>query len=351
MFARTLTYAAIACWTFLVAAAPLGAAEPPALTTLSDASLKYQVPEKPYVVLKRADVEAVVVDNRSVKDEVLAEHQPGYSGIAVLRHRKRPQNLFVPRVAGLNFEHIHDGTTQDRKVLFEPRQAPMELRLIDQFTAELYQKPTPHWRLESCSRYRLLEDGTIEMTFECVPRERTFKNGYIGLFWASYINEPESLDIHFKGVRAGVGAAGPQVAQWMRGITPAHGELSTTIARDDAREFPHDADFPLSLVFSRSRYFYAEPWYYGISHGLAYVQMFRPQDQVRLSQSPSGGSAVPKNPAWDFQFLIPNYEVGKRYQMVMRAAYIPYESPEQVAKATAASRAALGLPTSEPTER
>jgi hypothetical protein len=304
---------------------------------MSDNSLQYRVQDKPYVILKRADVEAVVVDNRAVKDEVLPGHRANLSGIASLKHRKRPENLFKPEAGGLNFEHIHDGTAQDRNVLFEPRMAPMELRVIDPYTAELYQKPTPHWGLESCTRYRLLEDGTIEMTFECIPRERSFKNGYIGLFWASYIQEPESLDIHFKGY----GVKGPPVAQWMRGITPAHGELSTTIAGDDAREFPHDADFPLSLVFSRSRYYYSEPWYYGISHGMAYVQMFRPQDQIRLSQSPSGGSAPPKNPAWDFQFLISNYEVGQRYQMVMRVAYIPYESPEQVEKATAANCAAL----------
>ena len=36
-----------------------------AATTLSDPSLEYQVPEKPYVTLKRGPVEAVVVDNRA----------------------------------------------------------------------------------------------------------------------------------------------------------------------------------------------------------------------------------------------------------------------------------------------
>jgi len=69
------------------------------------------------------------------------------------------------------------------------------------------------------------------------------------------------------------------------------------------------------------------------------VFMFRPRDQVRLSQSPSGGGAG--NPAWDFQCLIPGYEVGKRYQLVMRAMYLPYQSPEQVEQASAPHRKAL----------
>ncbi len=308
------------------------AAEPselPALTSLSDRSLAYRVPEKPYVVLKRAEIEAVVVDNRTVDDAVLPGHRAGYNGVASLKHARRQENLFVPAVSGLNFEHIHDGTVQERTILFEPRNAPMELRAIDPFTAELYQKPTPHYGLESCTRYRLLDDGAIEMTFECTARRAAFQNGYVGLFWASYIHRPESLDIHFKGHAAD----GPEGAEWIRGITPAHGELSTHLTTGDNRIFPHDPKFPLTLVFNLSKHRYAQPWYYGVSHGMALAFVFRPRDQVRFSQSPSGGGE--RNPAWDFQCLIPNYQVGKRYQTVMRAMYLPYESPEQVEKALA----------------
>ncbi len=316
----------------------LSAADLPALTSLSDRAIRFRVPEKPYVVLKRAGVEAVIVDNRAVDDEVLPGHRAGYSGVASLRHARRRENLFVPAYAGLNFEHILDGTTQDRAILFEPRNAPMELRAVDEHTAELYQKPTPHYGLESCLRYRLLDDGAIEMTVECVPRKKSFKNGYVGLFWASYIHQPESLDIHFRGHAA----EGPPGRDWVRGITPAHGVLATHPATGDRREPAHDADFPLTLVFNLSRHRYAEPWYYGVSHGMALLYVFRPQDMVRFSQSPSGGGRG--NPAWDFQLLIPDYEVGRRYQMVMRAVYLPYESPEQVEKAAAPHRKELAGP-------
>ena len=173
--------------------------EEPGRTTLSVPAARYTVPEGPYVVLTRGDVEAVVVDHRAVDDAVLPGHRAGYAGVAALRHARRRENLFVPAYAGLNFEHIHDGTTRPREILFEPRNAPMELRRIDEHTVELYQKPTPTWGLESCTRYELLPDGAIEMTVECIPRLRRFKNGYIGLFWASYIRRPESGAIHFLG--------------------------------------------------------------------------------------------------------------------------------------------------------
>ncbi len=157
----------------LAFAGPLVCAELPALTSLTDPTIKYRLSEKPYVVLKRADVQAVVVDNRAVDDAVLPGHRAGYHGIALLRHVQQTRNLFVPTYAGLNFEHIHDGTVKPREVLFEPRHAPMELRVLNDTTAELYQAPTPNWGLESCMRYELLDDSVIELTFECVPHRDT----------------------------------------------------------------------------------------------------------------------------------------------------------------------------------
>jgi hypothetical protein len=307
----------------------------PGRTTLSNPAIRYTIPELPYLVLRQGDIEAVVVDHRSVDDGVLPGHRAGYSGLAALRHGRRRENLFVPAYAGLNFEHIHDGTLKTREILFEPRNAPMELRRIDAHTAELYQRRTPHWGLESCSRYTLLPDGAIEMTLECVPHQRSFQNGYIGLFWASYIDRPESGAIHFWGHPEG----GDTAPRWIEAVSPTHGVRATHLAPDDRRDFTHDKGFPLTLVFNGSGLRYDEPWYYGVSHGMAYAQVFRSGDRVRLAQSPSGGGRG--NPAWDFQMFIPNYEVGRRYTLVMRALYFPYESAEQVRKVVESHRVAL----------
>lgn len=309
-----------------------------AQTTLSNPSIKFTVPAAPYVILKRGPIEAVVVDNRAVDDQVLKGHRARYSGLAWLKHEKRAENLFVPAYAGLNFEHIHDGTTQANEILYEPRNAPMELRVVDKGTVELYQKPTQYWGLESCQRFHILEDGTIELSIECVPRKAAFKNGYVGLFWASYIHQPESSDIQFLGHPDG-GDPPDRAPRWVRASTPKHGVDSTHLSSADERVFAHDQDFPMKLVFSRSRWRFSQPWYFGSAHGMAYAQLFRTADAVRFSQSPSGGGDG--NPAWDFQFFIPDYKVDQLYRFVMRARYTPLENPDDLRRGVAPHLRAL----------
>jgi hypothetical protein len=116
------------------------------------------------------------------------------------------------------------------------------------------------------------------------------------------------------------------------------------LGASDGREFRHDGDFPLALVFTRSKWRYDEPWYFGTSHGMAFAQIFRAADGVRFAQSPSGGGAG--NPAWDFQFFIADYEVDRVYRFVMRAAYTPAAAPEDLRRALAAHLRALSPPAS-----
>jgi hypothetical protein len=307
----------------------------PRVTSLTNPSVRFESPQAHYVVIERGEVRAVVADNADIDVPELPGHRAGYNGVAALSHRQRKANLFVPAVAGLNFEHIHDGTKEGLKEKFEPRKFPMQLRVVDRHTVEVYQPPTGNWKLESCGRYHLLEDGTIEYTFECIPRAAGYRNGHIGLFWASYIHQPEKGTIFFKGrARAETGAS-----RWVEATSPAHGTDST----HGPAAFPSlptiDADFPLTLVNHPSKYVYTEPWYFGVSHGMAYVQMFRQRDRIWIAQSPSGGGQG--NPAWDFQWFIPDYRVGEAYGFVMRAAYLPYESREQVERETRKHRELL----------
>jgi hypothetical protein len=308
----------VAAFGLLAGGHPLSA---PGVTSLVNDSVKYTVPEAHYVELKRGPVSIVIVDNEAIDVPRLPKHRAGYNGVASLTHRERSENLFVPAVGGLNLEHIHDGTLAVSQEKFEPRRWPMQLRVIDQYTVELYQSPTPNWKLESCGRYHLLPDGTIQYTFECIPRADVFKHKAIGLFWASYIDAPEDRAINFRGRNAA--EQGP--ARWIRAVTPAHGVDSTHPPTGRLTDFfaKIGSDFPLTLVNHRSKYVYTEPWYYGVSDGMGYALMFRSRDRMWFAQSPTGGGRG-VNPAWDFQWFIPDCRVDQAYGFVMRAAYVPF---------------------------
>lgn len=73
---------------------------------------------------------------------------------------------------------------------------------------------------------------------------------------------------------------------------------------------------------------------------MAFVLIFRPADKIRISQSPSGGGQS-NNPAWDFQYFVPGFRRGERYQMVMRAMFSPFESAEQIESLSLPHRRAL----------
>jgi len=324
----------------LLATAPTFAADPAAaahphavdrITSLTLPQLKFEPVPAGSVRLKRGPIELVLVDNQAHKLDEAPNHRAGYNGVAVLKHERQPRTPFVPEVSGLNFEHIHDGTKVGLVEKFEPRMFPMQLRKISEFTYELHQPPTKNCKLESCGRYTLLADGTIEYTFECIPRDDTYRHKFIGLFWASYMHQPEDMSIFFPGRESKRGDAKPAAAsRLINAVTPGHGIEATHPPVDVAFRPTIDDDFPLKLVGGTSRYVHTKHWYYGVCRGMAFVQVFRPRDQVWLAQSPSGGGKG--NPAWDFQWFVNDYKVGEAYGFTMRAAYVPYESPEQIEK-------------------
>lgn len=316
--------------------APASGAAEPGVTSLTNPAVRYTVPAGHHVVLQRGPVTAIVVDNAAVDVPELPGHRAGYNGLAALMHARDGRNLFVPAYAGLNLEHIHDGTLTVAAERFEPRKAPMQLRVIDAHTVELHQPPTPTFRLESCGRFQLLADGALEYTFECVPRADTFRQGYIGVFWASYMNAPADKAIHFRGREV---AARDGASAWLRTLSPQHGIESSHPPAAETRALPFATGFPIALAPSRSRYVHTEPWYFGLVDGMAFAQLFRAADRIWFTQSPTGGGGV--NPAWDFQWFATDVKVGEPRGFAMRVVVTPYESHAQVERITRSHRTAL----------
>jgi hypothetical protein len=270
------------------------------------------------------DITAIIGDNGAQ-----GNHRAGYNGLWSLTHKAEKANVFVPTVAGLNLEHIFDGETLDpkgeTKIFFEPRNAAMTFKKVSATEAELHQPPTPTFHLESWTNFKLVAPHYVDFAFRCRPTQHAFKRGYIGLFWASYINAPDDKSMYLRG-KSG----------WLQHCTPAHDTLSTVLHEKDTFEMTFSKDHRDCLYRNYSPLRFELPFFYGLFRDLTLMVMFDRTEGVRLSQSPSGGGfdamRQTTHPAWDFQFVLPKYEVNTDYGFKGRLVYRPKCSRDEVMK-------------------
>jgi len=273
------------------------------------------------------DLTAVIGDN-----EDYDKRRYGYNGIHRLVHKSGKGSLFG--VAGLNLEHIFDGEQDlrgDTKVFFEPRNWPMTFKRISDTEAELHQAETPTFFLESWTRSKLVAPHYIDFSFRFKPHQHAFRNGYIGLFWASYIHEPENKSIYFRDEKG-----------WVQHCTQFHNDQSTVRHVDDKLEPKFAAGARASLYQNLSTNRYTDAFYYGISGDLVYILMFDRAEGIRFTHSPSSGG-IPSypNPAWDWQYILPKYEVLQEYGYRARVVYREKCSRDEILKEYTTWRASL----------
>lgn len=275
--------------------------------------------EKP-ILITNGDLQAVFIDNDAYGDY----HKNGYNGISELRHKAQDSNLFVPFYAGFNLEHIFAGDSLSN--LFEPRKFPMELKQLSKNSVELYQAETPLSHIESRTTFKIVKPHYIDVNFRCIIKsDDFFKHGYAGIFWASYINGPDDKKIYFYGKENETGEI-----KWIGASTPKHGVESTHIGVDDNFALFAVPGFNVTLANHYSKYLFKESFYYGRYGNMVFAYLFeKPEDGIiRFSQSPTGGGA--QNPAWDFQYIIPDFEVGKEYSFKVRLVYKEWRDREDI---------------------
>ncbi len=274
-------------------------------------------------------LQAVVADNESYG----TDHRPGYNGVSELRLAySAKKSLFVPLYAGLNFEHILSGdSTSYAWHIFEPRGAPMQLILAGTNRVELLQSRTENWPLRSRLIYEFREDA-IDFTYSGTPlRDIWKKHGYIGVFFASYINAPEDLSIQFIGrSRPGRGNSRPR---WIKHVPPSHGLEACHRPAGSNWEPTFDTGFPITLASGLSDYEYVYPFYFGRFGEDVLVMMFdtlTPGGELRFAHSPSGGGKG--NPAWDFLYFHRDYAVTREFHFRARAVYRKFKDVDDVVR-------------------
>ncbi|MBI3412283.1 MAG: hypothetical protein HY040_28525 [Planctomycetes bacterium] len=279
---------------------------------------------------RAGNLTAVIGDNAEHE-----EHRAGYNGLWRLTHRTEAANLFVPSVAGLNFEHIFDGDHADmgnaRTIFFEPRNARMDFRRISDTEAELHQPATPNYHLESWTQFTLRAPHYVDMHFRFRATQHVFRHGYIGLFWATYISAPEDKSMYFL-----LGQ------NWQQLCSQRHNDESTVRHAADRVELRFSEGQPEALYRNLSPLRFDEPFFYGLFRNQVVIFLFDRTEGIRFTHSPSGGGMnkdqQTSNPAWDFQYILPKYEVKREYGYRMRLAYRPRCSRADILREVAAWR-------------
>lgn len=272
-----------------------------------------------FATFRASRLECVIGNN--AEDGV---HRDRYNGVFRMSTPEESVSPYVPFYAGLNLEHYFDGRPrhEDSAIFFEPRHAPMEFRKVNDTTAELYQPETPYWGVESWTTFELKDPYYIDMSYRCIPRKDVFEGGFMGVFWASYINAPLNKSIYFLQ-----GESTLEEPVWAQLCTQQHGRDSSVLWQGDHAElaYPPASD---TLFNSFSPFRYSVPFYYGRIRDMVLIYAFKPNPYLRFAHSPSGGGKTDAgddtNPAWDFQLVIPDWKAGETYTLDMRAIYKPW---------------------------
>jgi len=265
------------------------------------------------------------------------------NGFNPLQHNRfRGENLYRDDGTGLYFEHIFNGTAKDAEIsMFTPNKDMHSVVRIDDSTSGMtHPASTSAWRIESEMHYTLNGDA-VDMEFRATPTRDQFPLGYCAFMWASYMNHTRDRRIYFCGMNGdteGWLAFGEDTA-----ATPEGFETGTVSFKGVPDLKYEEAAKTLNVLENPTKKFIL-PFYYGLVDGdgdasttddtMAYVMMFDQTEPIRFALwnfiKNSEGEADTHSPAWDWQYVIRNPEVGKTYGYRARVLYIPFTSREDI---------------------
>lgn len=249
-------------------------------------------------------------------------------------------SLFRDDAVGLNFEHIFNGAADDRDIaMFTPRQDACNVARIDEQTLRLsWPGKGTAWGLDAHMDYRFSGPGQIDLSFACRPSKDKFPAGYVAMMWASYMGKTVDRRIHFWGTANGQ-------AGWVSfGDTVGDVIEVGTVAYSKSQPLPFEPKSQSLNIAENTAKKFTLPFYYGIidaDRDLSttmdrhlFLVLFDQTDSIRFAMwnffKNDAGTPDTHSPAWDWQYVIRDPQVGKTYGYRARVVIKPYEGKEQV---------------------
>lgn len=273
-------------------------------------------------------------------DNVANSRRQG-SGFNPLCYRTYPDKpIYSIENTGLNFEHIFNGVAADKQIsMFTPRRDPVVLIQKSPVEVTLHWKGGQSaWGMDSSMTYSLVGNDAIDMKFSVTPTEERFGQGYAALMWASYMASARDRRIHFYGVD------GDRKGWIAFGEDREEGFETGTVSFHGVPPLPFEEGSQTLNIIEHPTKQFLKPFYYGLMDGdhdpgttddtLAYIMMFDQDTPIRFAMwnfvKDASGKQDSHRPAWDWQYVIRNPEIGKQYRYRARLLIRPFSSREEI---------------------
>lgn len=186
-------------------------------------------------------------------------------------------------------------------------------------------------------RYTFIRGDAIDLDFSVRPRKAHWALGYLAMMWASYMNHTRERCIHFIGDNQGVQG-------WVRfGEDTAQAFETGTVACAGSAPLRYESGAQTLNITEHPSKKFLKPFFYGLVDGdgdattddtMVYIMIFNQAESIRFALwnfiTDSSGQPDPRSPAWDWQFVIRNPEIDRRYGYKARVIYKPFAGEADV---------------------
>lgn len=251
-------------------------------------------------------------------------------------------NLFRDDAVGLNFEHIFNGAEKQKVIsMFTPRSDPCHVKQLGESRYQIqWPAEASQWGIEARMNYDLSKTGQIDLDFECTPTRDLFPQGFVAMMWASYLNRTLDRTIHFwgeQGDRTG----------WVRfGVGKSEDFEVGTVSHAGVSDLPYEPGAQTLNLIEHPEKKFITPFYYGLIDGdhdltttddrLLFLLLFDQTDSIRFAMwnfiQDDAGVPDKHSPAWDWQYVIRDPQVGRRYGYRARVVVKPFKGKTQIWK-------------------
>ena len=249
-------------------------------------------------------------------------------------------NLYRDDAVGINFEHIFNGAKEQYDIsMFTPRQDSCHLKQVRENRYELHwPSKGSKWGMEARMVYDLSKEDQVDLVFECTPTVDLYSQRFAAMMWASYMHCTYDRKIHFwgtEGDRTGWVAFGEGTGKDFE-----VGTVSYTVVPN----LPYEEEAQTLNLIEHPKKKFITPFYYGLIDGdhdletisdkLLYLVLFDQTDPIRFAMwnffTDETGDPDTHSPAWDWQYVIRDPEVGQSYGYRARVVVKPFKGTEQI---------------------